>query len=236
MNGFYMLIGILKLGPMAEPLREKHGQYSDMFQRLFSRYDFTYRIYDVDEKGELPARPDECDGWILSGSKYGAYEDHAFIPPLEAFIRKVAASGVPMAGICFGHQIIAQALGGKVEKFAGGWAVGAQHYLIDGTPVTLNAWHQDQVTQMPEGFDCVGSNDFCRYAAMVKGNQIFTIQPHPEFDDALIGDMLATRRDGPIPNALIDAAETKLDESKNSSAIADRIAQMFLAAEKRKTA
>ncbi|MER5170694.1 MULTISPECIES: type 1 glutamine amidotransferase [Thioclava] len=230
-----MLIGILKLGPMAEPLREKHGQYSDMFQRLLSGHGFTYRIYDVDEKGEIPATPDECEGWILSGSKHGAYEDHAFIPPLEAFIRAVAKAEVPMAGICFGHQIIAQALGGHVEKFKGGWAVGAQNYTIDGQPMVLNAWHQDQVTQMPEGFDCVGGNDFCRYGAMVKGNHIFTIQPHPEFDDALIGDMLATRRDGPIPNALIDAAETKLTERKTSNVIGERIARMFLAAE-RKTA
>ena len=76
----------------------------------------------------FPTSVSSCDGWIVTGSAFGAYEDHAFIPPLEDFIRANYKADVPMAGICFGHQIMAQALGGKVEKFSGGWGVGYTNY------------------------------------------------------------------------------------------------------------
>ncbi len=86
--------------------------------------DFTFRTWQVVNM-EFPAIGGRCDGWLITGSKHGAYEDLPFIPPLEDFIRKAYAEHVPLVGICFGHQIIAQAMGGKVEKFKDGWAVGA---------------------------------------------------------------------------------------------------------------
>lgn len=94
-----------------------------------------------------PPRSHDADGWLITGSRHGAYEDHAFIPPLEGFIRDAYGAAVPMVSICFGHQIIAQALGGKVEKFNGGWSVGAQDYDFGDEKLTLNAWHQDQATR-----------------------------------------------------------------------------------------
>ena len=108
----------------------------------------------------------DADGWLISGSKHGAYEDHAFIPPLEDLIREIADQGLPLVGVCFGHQIIAQALGGKVEKFDAGWAVGRQTYEIDGDEYQLNAWHQDQVTRLPESATRVGTSAFCENAML----------------------------------------------------------------------
>ena len=95
--------------------------------------------------GELPDSAADADGWLLTGSRHGAYEDLPWIPPLEDFIREIHAGGRPMVGICFGHQIIAKALGGKVEKYDGGWAVlGHQDYTFsDGVNMRLNAWHQE---------------------------------------------------------------------------------------------
>ena len=70
----------------------------------------------------------DADGWLITGSRHGAYEDHPWIPPLEEFIRDAYAAQVPLVGICFGHQIIAQAMGGKVEKYQGR-LVGRPHRL-----------------------------------------------------------------------------------------------------------
>ncbi len=129
-----MLIGILQTGLVPDVLHSEMGDYPDMFMRILDGNGFTFRTYRVVE-GEFPASVTECDGWLITGSRHGAYEDLPWIPVLEQFIRDSFAAHVPMVGVCFGHQIIAQAMGGKVEKFAGGWAVGAQDYDFEGEKV-----------------------------------------------------------------------------------------------------
>ena len=175
-----MQIGILQAGPVAPQLAPAFGQYGDIFARYLGNRGFTFRTYDVCAM-EFPEGPEACDGWLITGSKHGVYEDHPWIPPLEELVRAIHAAKRPLIGVCFGHQIIAQALGGKVEKFAGGWAVGRQTYDWNGEEVALNAWHQDQVTTLPEGATVCASNDHCANAAIVYGQKAFTVQAHPEF-------------------------------------------------------
>ena len=149
-----MRIGILKTGQSPEVIRGALGDYDQMFERLLGGRGFDFDSYHV-EAMQFPPDVHAADGWLITGSRPGAYQDHPFIPPLEDFIRAAYAAGVPVVGICFGHQIIAQALGGRVEKHKGGWAVGAQDYDFAGQTVTLNAWHQDQVVTAPEGAEVV---------------------------------------------------------------------------------
>ncbi len=195
-----MKIGILQTGKAPEELQGKHGDYPAMFERLLGDPDFTFETWPVVD-GVFPDSSDECDGWLITGSRHGAYEDHDWIPPLEDFLRRVYAAGVPTVGICFGHQILAQALGGKVEKFEGGWSVGIEGYAINGVgeEVQVVAWHQDQVTQLPNpaklqtGVEVVGSSPFCRYAALAYGDRAWSIQPHPEIDSDFMTDLIETR-------------------------------------------
>ena len=114
-----MKIGILITGHTPDELKPDVGTYGDMFQRLLDGNGFTFDVYPVVD-GVFPTGVDAADGWLITGSKHGAYEAHDWIPPLEQFIRDTYGDGRPMIGVCFGHQIIAQALGGKVEKFDGG--------------------------------------------------------------------------------------------------------------------
>ena len=157
--------------------------------------------------GEMPASVDEQDGWLVSGSRHGAYEDHAWIPPLEDFLRAAYAAAVPVVGICFGHQILAQALGGQVEKFDGGWSIGPTEYAFaDGHRETVVAFHQDQITAKPEAAEVIASTDFCAFAGLAYPGPTISFQPHPEFTPAFIGDLLDAYQDRLDPAVVADAS------------------------------
>lgn len=226
-----MLIGILQTGQAPDILAPVSGDYPDMFQRLLADQGFNFRTFRVLDM-EFPASVTDCDGWLITGSRFGAYEDHAFIPPLETFIRDAYAQAVPMVGICFGHQIIAQALGGKVEKFGGGWSVGPTEYDFDGETLRLNAWHQDQVVARPPMADVAACNDFCENAALVYGDRIFTVQAHPEFRTEFVDGLMKTRGKGLVPDQLMAEAGARLDEPIDDQILARRIADFFKAPRK----
>lgn len=221
-----MKIGILRTGHSPDELKETLGNYDQMFEQLLAGNDFTYQTFSVVE-GEFPLTPQEAEGWLITGSKHGAYENHDWIPPLEELIRDIRATGKPMIGVCFGHQIIAQALGGTVEKFAGGWSVGRTEYKVGNDTLALNAWHQDQVTRLPEGARVVGSSDFCANAMLAYGDSIWTVQPHPEFSADFIDGLIKTRGKGVVPNAQLDAASAALTEPTDNTTIAQQMAQFF---------
>ena len=225
-----MKIGILQTGQAPETIRGALGDYPEMFAQLLADQGFSFDSYHV-EAMAFPASIHDADGWLITGSRHGAYEDHAFIPPLEAFIRDAYAAAVPMVGICFGHQIIAQALGGKVEKVNGGWSVGAQDYDFGDEKLTLNAWHQDQVVTRPDGAEVAATSGFCENAALIYPGRAFTVQAHPEFSDGFVQGLMDTRARGIVPDALLDVANARMGGKRDNDVLASRIAAFFRAAE-----
>lgn len=222
-----MKIGILQTGRSPEQLVSEFGEYGEMFQTMLANRGFDFQTYDVIES-EFPKTIDECDGWIITGSKFGAYEDHPWIPPLESLVRELHAAKRPLIGVCFGHQIIAQALGGTVEKYAGGWSVGRVEYTTsDGGSLPLFAWHQDQVITPPMGAVTVSSTDFCKHAAMTIGDHIYTIQPHPEFDAGFVKGLAETRAKGVVPDPQRLAAIKSADAPVAKTEMADLFASFL---------
>lgn len=220
-----MLIGILQCGHALDSLLEQTGDYDQMFADLLDGHGFTFKTWDVVDM-DFPDDGSSADGWIITGSKHGVYEDHAFIPPLESLIRDIHDRGSPMVGICFGHQIIAQALGGTVQKFDGGWAVGHQTYDFANRGTThLNAWHQDQVLQAPKGAKVLASNDFCANAALLYGDRALTIQAHPEFGGTVVSELVSNRRGtADYPDDLMDRALAQKNAATDAQSIAQDMA------------
>lgn len=214
-----MKIGILQTGHSPEAMVERFGEYHELFRTLLDGNGFSFDTYSVVD-GIFPDSADAADGWVITGSRHGAYEDHPWIPPLEDLIRQIRDSGKPMIGVCFGHQVIAQALGGKVEKFPGGWSIGRTEYDLNGKTVTLNAWHQDQVTELPEGAVVQGSSDFCRNAMVTYGDTIWTVQAHPEFSNEFLTELMRTRGKGVVPDDLLTEAEQRQDGPNDNAEIA----------------
>ena len=217
-------------------MRPAHGEYPDMFARLLSEggLETDWRVYDICA-GETPQSPDECDGWLISGSKCGVYEDHEWLPPLFELIRQIHAARAPTVGICFGHQAIAHALGGRAEKSDKGWGAGRQTWQICGdaewmrpqlSEFSLLASHQDQITQLPPDAVLLAESEFCPFAMFSLGDHIFCMQGHPEFSQAFCGDLLDGRQDVMPPDVWQRAKETA-PLANNRDACAKWLANFF---------
>jgi len=222
-----MKIGILQTGRSPVELVDEFGEYGAIFETMLGGRGFTFQIYDV-LADAFPTSAFDADGWLITGSKFGAYEDHDWIPPLEDLVRSIFAADLPMIGVCFGHQVIAQALGGRVEKFKGGWSAGRVEYAMpDGSTLPLHAWHQDQVVEKPESARILAASDFCQYAMLAYGDKVLTLQPHPEFNADFIAGLAATRGKGVVPDDLLRAAVESLGPAVANDWVADKFSSIF---------
>ncbi|MBT6098494.1 MAG: type 1 glutamine amidotransferase [Paracoccaceae bacterium] len=217
-----MKVGILQAGHAPAEMIAETGNYAQMFTQFLSGRDYSFAAYSVVDM-EFPKSAHSADCWVITGSRHGVYENLPFIEPLKALVRDIYNLKIPLVGVCFGHQVIAQALGGQVEKYSGGWSVGATDYDFEGQTVSLNAWHQDQVVALPADARVLGSSPFCKYAFLGYGENVFTVQAHPEFDSRFINGLIDTRGRGLVPDDLLERASSKLELPNSNSALADRI-------------
>ncbi len=185
------VINILLCDTFPGLLPDNIPSYESMFEKLFHpvNQNITFNIYQTWD-GELPEYPAANELYLITGSNNAAYDDLPWILSLQEWIRKAAARKVPLVGICFGHQVIAQALGGQVERFPGGWGVGIREMevldadLLPWFPdkkMRLIVNHHDQVTRLPNGAIPLATSNFCRYEGFRIGRHILTFQGHPEF-------------------------------------------------------
>lgn len=172
---------------VAESLQPWAGSYPDMFNRWLPEME-TEVFYVVD--GQFPVDPSVCDAWLINGSRHSVYEDLPWINQLKRFVRSIYVSGQPCLGVCFGHQMIAEALGGKVAKSSLGWCVGVHSFevlLQDHwmTPfqdqINLLMMCQDQVQILPPDSVVLASADNCPVGMFRVGANMLGIQAHPEY-------------------------------------------------------
>ena len=234
--GDLRIIGILRADYDVPELIEKYGHYYDTFKRLFHQVkpDLEFNIYDV-PNGEMPREPNECNGYLITGSRSGVYQgdEEAWINEMAELVRKIAAAGVPQAGICFGHQMIAYAFGGKVEKSDKGWGIGVHSYDMRmpsrylGNKFSVLAAHQDQIIQPPENIKVLASSEFCPVAAMkCEKRKFISFQGHPELDVEFLTDLI-DRRAEDIGAAVVAQAKATINNPTNELEIAEKILGFF---------
>lgn len=210
---------ILRAGGPPGELAARFGEYDAMLGRLLGLDDAV--TYDA-EAGQLPARPGDHHAYIITGSPAGVYDDLPWIAPLKDFLR-VSKGRTKLVGICFGHQLMAEAFGGRVEKSERGWGVGLHTYrlkasepwLDNGTDeIAVPASHQDQVVVQPPCTTILAASAFTPYAALAYDDQpALSFQFHPEFEPAFAKALIEARLER-LPDP--EAALASLDRPNDS--------------------
>jgi GMP synthase-like glutamine amidotransferase len=229
-----MKLTIIQTGEVPVPLRPQFGAYPPMFQRMFNAagVPFEYETIAVHDGAPFPD-PAGLEGIIVTGSAAGVYDNHfAWMEPLRTFIRAAYAEKTPMLGICFGHQIMADALGGEVRKSEKGWGLGRHVYEVTSRPaflatdepaLAIACSHQDQVIVPPVEADVFLASNFTPNAGLVyKNGAAISLQPHPEFDDAYTIALAELRR-GKAPDEVVDTAVASVNRPSHSREMAGYI-------------
>ena len=201
-----MRIGILKTDSVRDEFQEEFGDYPAMFRAMLMAgaddCPLEIRDYDV-QNGEYPKTLDECDAYLITGSRESVYDDQPWIHRLADFVRELDAARRKLVGICFGHQLIARVLGGETRAAEGGWAVGVHETCV----MEPHAWmqpyrerfgllssHKDQVVQLPERAKRFASTPFCPNSGFTVDDHIMTLQGHPEFSKGYSRALMEARR------------------------------------------
>jgi len=200
-----MLIGILDCDRVDAQLVGRFGEYSQMVSAGLTALNpgLGFRMYDA-LRGQRPTTLSECDAYIITGSRHNAYDDLPWIEGLRKLVRRAATGRAPLAGICFGHQLIASAMGGQVARSAKGWGLGNacypllrhQSWMVPAREqICLLTSHQDQVVRLPDGALRLAGNAFCEHFMFQLGERLVGIQGHPEFVPDYARALLDQRRE-----------------------------------------
>lgn len=239
-----MKLTIIQVGETPAALRPHFGRYPSHFRDMFDATGagFTYEpVYVLD--GEALPDPATLEGIVITGSAAGVYDGHPWIAPLRAFVRSAYAARTPMLGVCFGHQIMADALGGGVRQSDRGWGLGRQVYDVVARPdfmqgagdtLAVAASHQDQVVAPPPEAEVFLASAFTPNAGLVYANgAAASLQPHPEFDRAFARGLVELRRGNPLGDAEVDALAAGLEAPLDHADTARRLARFLERARQR---
>lgn len=211
-------VGVIETGESPTILLPDYGSYPTMGRRLFEsfRNDLEFTTISPVTGDPLPS-PDAYDCYLLMGSEFSANDPFDWIGSLIGFVQKVSKLHIPTVGICFGHQLIAKAMGGTVTNT--GWTLGSQRYsLVEADAAQLTefetlCFHEDQITQLPPSANLSMTSERCINAAISYQQwPCWTIQSHPEFSEDYARALFDYCRGTYISNELADEAIASVDD------------------------
>jgi GMP synthase (glutamine-hydrolysing) len=233
-------VGVLVCGRLSKDLRATIGgaDYAELYTDLVhtgaaeAGAEVEVRIYDA-LNGELPDSPSDCDAWIITGSQHDAHSDDPWIVDLRAFIVDLHRHRARTVGVCFGHQVVAHALGGRSGR-SGTWKAGPQRLEVADTAwfaggeVHLNAMHQDEVLELPPDAVDIGSGTTATHAIYQVADNMLCMQDHPEFEAPLVDALIDARADRIGPEVASRGREMTRSTPVNNDQVAGWIARFLL--------
>lgn len=224
-------IAILEMGSAGEILEDKHGSFANMIEAWLQpnlpNAAFTgFRVF------ENEALPDDSqfDGFILTGSPYGVYEEHAWLDGVRHYLKVLSRKHIPIFGICFGHQLLAQTFGAIVEKSYKGWGVGTQNYSFKDKEVKdshVYLFHQDQVLSKPISANVIGGSEFCPMGILEYEFPALSVQFHPEFTQDFMCDLLEKKKALLGEEAQQNQFKNSLQQSVDNTVFSKWVADFF---------
>ncbi|PID66183.1 MAG: GMP synthase [Gammaproteobacteria bacterium] len=235
-----MRIGILRCDKVRSTLSAEFGEYPHMIEQAFTALNNTlsFQTYCVDE-GQLPECTDECDAYIITGSRHSVFDpDELWINPLRDFIVRLHKAKIKTVAICFGHQLMAEAMGGKVERADNGWQIGVHETTIAQQKTFMQPYMaslyvimmcEDQIQTLPESATVLATSQDCQYMMLQYDNHFLSIQAHPEFSLDFAKALLNICQDE-LPAKRLEKGLSSLSEDKINNELIFRWFLNFLTA------
>ena len=219
-------IGLILCDQLRDQFSSDFPDYETMFKTAFEEkpQKFSWKTFDA-VTGEFPKDLDSCDGYLISGSRSSVYEEKKWMLSLENFINKLNRNNKPTVGLCFGHQIMAKALGGTVTCAPEGWGIGFARCSVNSgiskgqlplpKELTVGVCHRDQVVRLPTGATNIGSTPHCNNFLIQFTPKMVGFQGHPEFEPAYISALIEETKNLLTPQEYFVALQSKRNAPDN---------------------
>ncbi|KAF2010901.1 class I glutamine amidotransferase-like protein [Aaosphaeria arxii CBS 175.79] len=243
-------IAILECDKPVDPILQQRGTYGDIFEQLFDRTasgsikanlpEWKFSKYDVVDRQIYPSL-DKIDGLLLTGSKHDSFADLPWISQLVDYVRAAFNARKPIVGICFGHQILARAMGAEVGRDSSGWEVSVDKIHLTDTGIslfgkeslTMHQMHRDVVRTVPDGFQNLGISPCCEIQGLFLPYRALSVQAHPEFDHFITTAILQKRHaDGIFSDIMYEDGNTRAILKHDGAVVAKAILQLFVDAQR----
>jgi GMP synthase (glutamine-hydrolysing) len=195
-------IVIVKTGEPVPAVAEARGQFADLIaEAIGPAWAGGYEVVDV--RTDDPPSPASAAAFVITGSASNVPEREPWMIRVEAWLRDAVGSA-PIFGICFGHQILAQALGGEVRRNPRGREIGtlriakiADDPILEGVPDAFeaNVTHVDTVVRLPPGAEVLARSSLEDHHAVRFARACYGVQFHPEIDGFVMREYVRARRE-----------------------------------------
>ena len=216
-----MKLGLLLCDHVSSELRPAFGDYPDMFERLLPNAEI--RSFDL-TAGDFPSDLGLNDAWIGAGSRLSVYDDLEWIHRFKELLRRIDADRHKYVGVCFGAQMIGEALGGRVARAPQGWQVGIKvAEMVDGARFRILHCNADQIVDLAPGMRVLASAKTNPVEMVAVGDHILGFQGHPEFTTEFVTALVERRRGTLIPAEVADAGLASMKGPPDTDRLRDTI-------------